>query len=136
MRVFLDTNVLVRAFATRGLCADVLRVILAEHELLLSDLVLKALKRTLTYKLGVPGETVRAIVDLLHGYVVPAKPMALPALDVRDPADIQVLLSAIGTRAEVLVTGDEDLLVVADEVSALRLTSPRGFWNQIQERHR
>lgn len=103
---------------------------------MLSDLVLKALKRTLTYKLGVPGETVRAIVDLLHGYVVPAKPMALPALDVRDPADIQVLLSAIGTRAEVLVTGDEDLLVVADEVSALRLTSPRGFWNQIQERHR
>ena len=32
MRVFLDTNVQVSAFATRGLCADVLRLVLAEHE--------------------------------------------------------------------------------------------------------
>ena len=33
VRVFLDTNVLVAAFATRGLCADVVRTVLAEHEL-------------------------------------------------------------------------------------------------------
>jgi len=33
MRVFLDTNVLVAAYATHGLCEDVFRVILAEHEL-------------------------------------------------------------------------------------------------------
>lgn len=29
MRVFLDTNVLVSALATRGLCADVLRIVVA-----------------------------------------------------------------------------------------------------------
>jgi len=29
VRVFLDTNVLVAAFATRGLCADLMRVVLA-----------------------------------------------------------------------------------------------------------
>ena len=32
MKVFADTNFLVSAFATRGLSADVLQVILAEHK--------------------------------------------------------------------------------------------------------
>jgi hypothetical protein len=36
VRVCLDTNVLVAAFATRGLCADVLRTVIAEHELVLA----------------------------------------------------------------------------------------------------
>jgi predicted nucleic acid-binding protein len=33
VRVFLDTNVLVSAFAARGLCADTLELVLLEHEL-------------------------------------------------------------------------------------------------------
>ena len=47
MRVFLDTNVLVSAFATRGLCADVLRLILAEHTLVTGEVVLRELRRAL-----------------------------------------------------------------------------------------
>jgi hypothetical protein len=35
MKVMLDTNVLASAVATRGLCADVLRAVLAEHELVI-----------------------------------------------------------------------------------------------------
>jgi hypothetical protein len=34
LRVFLDTNVLVSAFATRGLCADLLELVLLQHELI------------------------------------------------------------------------------------------------------
>ena len=50
MKVFLDTNVLVSAFATRGLCADVMRVILTEHELLIGEVVLTELQRILSKK--------------------------------------------------------------------------------------
>jgi len=32
VRVFFDTNVLVSAFATRGLSADLLRLVLTEHD--------------------------------------------------------------------------------------------------------
>jgi hypothetical protein len=45
--VFLDTNVLVAAFATRGPGADLLRTILAEHELVSSATVCEGLTRTL-----------------------------------------------------------------------------------------
>jgi len=40
VRVCLDTNVLVAAFATRGLCADVLRAVLTEHVPVLGDVIL------------------------------------------------------------------------------------------------
>ncbi len=37
MKVFLDTNVLVSAFTTRGLSADLFRLVVAEHELLTGE---------------------------------------------------------------------------------------------------
>ena len=40
MKVVLDTNVLASAAATRGLCADVLREVLAEHELVICKQVI------------------------------------------------------------------------------------------------
>ena len=40
MRVFLDTNVLVSAIATRGICADLLRSVAAERELIVGEVVL------------------------------------------------------------------------------------------------
>jgi predicted nucleic acid-binding protein len=40
VRVFLDTNVLISAFATRGLCAELFRSVIAEHELVLGEVVL------------------------------------------------------------------------------------------------
>ena len=44
MRVLLDTDVLVAAFATRGICQDVIRVVLAEHRLLIGESVLEELE--------------------------------------------------------------------------------------------
>jgi predicted nucleic acid-binding protein len=50
VRVVLDTNVLIAAFATRGLCEDVLRTVLAEHELIVSKFILAELERVLVEK--------------------------------------------------------------------------------------
>jgi hypothetical protein len=44
VKVFLDTNVLASGFATRGLCADVIRPVLAEH-VVTGSVVLKELAR-------------------------------------------------------------------------------------------
>ena len=50
MRLFLDTNVLASAFGTRGLCLDLLRLVLDEHELLASIPLLDELERVLDEK--------------------------------------------------------------------------------------
>jgi len=132
VRVFLDTNVLVAAFATRGLCADVFRLVLAEHELLVSAALIEEVTRTLTKKIHVPDQVVREIVAFLRaaGSTVEGAPER-PPIAVRDPDDVVILSEALSGGADVLVTGDKDLLVL-DQVGALRIVDPRGFWELVR----
>lgn len=136
MKVFLDTNVLVSGFATRGLCADVIRLVLAEHELITADVVLNELKRVLKHKIELPGEQIQEILTFLESQTVQPKPKSLCSISVRDEDDQWVLASALAAKADVLVTGDKDFLDVADEVAGLTITDPRGFWNLAKKRPR
>lgn len=132
MRVFLDTNVLIAAFATRGLCADVFRLVLAEHELLVSATLIEELTRALTRKVRLPEQVVREIVAFLDASAsfVGGTPEPPPVV-VRDPDDAVILGDALAGAADVLVTGDQDLLVL-DRVGALRILDPRGFWELVR----
>lgn len=127
MRVCLDTNVLIAAFATRGLCTDVLRTVLAEHELVLGEVILTELRRVLKRKFKLPEDRILAVEAVFEGVVVYPKPDSPSRLKIRDPADRWILATALAGDAEVLVTGDDDLLTVADE-SPIRILDPRAFW--------
>jgi len=132
VRVFLDTNVLASAFATRGLCADVLRHVLAEHELLVGEVVLDELRRTLKTKLRVPAALVADIEELLRDHEVVPKPERPSSVKLRDPDDRWIVASAVAGRADLLVTGDHDLLDVADHLP-IPVLDPRGFWNFLRK---
>jgi putative PIN family toxin of toxin-antitoxin system len=127
VRVCLDTNVLVAAVATRGLAADVVRLILAEHDLLLPEVVLGELRRVLTNKFKLPAARITELEAFLREHEVIPKPARLLAIDVRDRSDAWVLASAVAGRADVLVTGDQDLLVLGSK-APVRVLDPRGFW--------
>lgn len=132
MRVAFDTNVLVSAVATRGLCADVFNLVLAEHELIIGETVIAELKRVLRQKMRVPTEAVEEFEALLRqeGSVV-GKTKALP-IAIRDKADVPVLSEAAAGNAEVLVTGDRDLLEIAAALP-LQVLTPRGLWEQLRK---
>ena len=70
MRVFVDTNVLVAAYATRGLCSDLLRLILAQHELVVSRQVLAELERALRDKIGLPEALIAEVLATLAVHLV------------------------------------------------------------------
>ena len=57
---------LIAAFATRGLCADLLTHVLLEHELLVGEFVLRELRTKLRTKLKLPRQTIDAIETLLR----------------------------------------------------------------------
>jgi len=132
VRVFFDTNVLVAAFATRGLCADVFRLVLVEHELLVPPALIEEVIRTLTKKIHVPDQVVRGVVAFLRaaGSTVEGAPER-PPIAVRDPDDVVILGEVLSGGADVLVTGDKDLLVLG-QVGALRILDPRGFWELVR----
>jgi uncharacterized protein len=129
VRVFPDTNVLASAFGTRGLCADVLRFILAEHELVTGELVIEELRDVLRRKFRVPGETVEEIESFLLSYHVEPKPLELPKLKLPDHNDPAVVVSALKAKVEILVTGDQEILDLGEKPQGLRILSPREFWN-------
>ena len=131
MRVFLDTNVLVAAFAARGLCADVLRTVLAEHELITGDVVIGEIRDVLEQRIKLPPAVVADIVALLRAQEVVPKPAVPSDIVVRDPDDRWILASAIEGRADVLVTGDQDLLAIAEQ-APLTILNPRGLWDRLR----
>jgi uncharacterized protein len=128
VRVFLDTNVLASAFGTRGLCADVLRLILAEHDLVLGEVVIAESRKVLKMKFGVSAPTVTEIENFLRGYHVEPRPRDLLDLPLREHGDVLVVTSALRARADVLVTGDSEMLELKKTPESLRIRSPRQFW--------
>jgi uncharacterized protein len=128
VKVFLDTNVLVSAYATRGLCADVLRLVLAEHDLLTGEVVLGELERILSGKIKLPSSLVQETIALLRQHHVEPKPADVLPIDIEDPDDAWVLASAVAAGADVLITGDPHLLKAAEQAKQLRIVGPREFW--------
>lgn len=132
MRVLLDTNVLVAAFATRGLCQDLFRTVLADHTLLIGSTNLEEFRRVLDRKLRVEPGRVRKAVDFVRRnaeVTVPSGPAGWPE---RDPDDRSVVAAALEGRADALVTGDKGLIEAA-EGRALSVLSPRQFWESLHD---
>ncbi len=131
MRVFLDTNVLISAFAARGLCADLMRLLLAEHEVLTGEVNVVEVRRVLTKRFKATAAQVDVIEQLLRDQTVISKPAALLSLKVRDPDDAWVLASAVAGDADFLVSGDRYLLVLANR-APLPILSPRDAWSRLR----
>lgn len=129
-RVCLDSNVLIAAFAARGLCADVLRIVLADFHLVLPQVVIDEVRRVVADKLEPSPEALAAIESVFElCEIVPAGTSPSP-VRVRDPDDERVLADALAGEARVLVTGDDDLLSVAGD-APIPILSPRGFMTLI-----
>ena len=135
MRIFLDTNVVVSALATRGICSDILRTVVSEHDLLLSETVLRELGRVLGGKFGVPASAVREAESFLReeAAAVACGGPPQPGVTLRDPDDVAIVEEAVASKTDLLVTGDRDLLDVAAELPVV-VVSPREFWALVRER--
>ena len=135
MKVFLDTNVLVSAVATRGLCAEVLHLVLAEHDLILGERVLGELRKVLRQKIGLEAGAIADVETFLRrqGHVVRSKKP--PSVRVRDVDDSYVLAEAIEAGVDVVVTGDRDVLQVAAK-APFPIVTPRGFWHLLRAENR
>ncbi len=133
MRIFLDTNVLVSALTARGLSADLIRAILTDHELVTGEVNLAELRRVLGRRFRASAAQLQAVEAWLRQETIVPKPAKASALPIRDPDDAWVLASAVAGGADLLVTGDKDLLSVADR-APLPIVDPRGCWERLRGR--
>ena len=131
MRVFLDTNVLVAAFATRGLCADVFRLAAVNHQLLVGEPVLDEVGRILTSKLRMPKDARNEVLAVLGRFPLAAAAAKPIPLGINDAADEWIVACALAAAAEVFVTGDK-ALVGLRKIKIMAIVTPRQFWTQAQ----
>ena len=129
MRVLFDTNVLYSAFTSKGVCEDLVEEAAGQCDLCwsrpLRDELEASLKRK--YTLGPGTQAALASFAELCEFSEPAR---LPKPVCRDPDDDVVLATALAAKADLIVTGDNDLLVLK-EFQGIRIVNPRQFWDII-----
>jgi putative PIN family toxin of toxin-antitoxin system len=133
VKVFFDTNVLISAFTTRGLSSDLFRLVLAEHQLMTGAVNLVELRRVLRRRFRVPASEIAIVEQQLREHTIVQKPAEMSLLRLRDPDDRWVLASAVAGEADLLVTGDRDLLV-ARERAPIPILDPRGCWDLLKRK--
>jgi putative PIN family toxin of toxin-antitoxin system len=132
LRVVLDTNVLLAAFATHGLCEAVLEQALAAHQLVLSEHILDEVGRHLAGKFRMPPVRVREIAAFLREQGEVVEPGRVRPGTVKDATDLPVLGTAAAGNCGLLVTGDAELLRLG-EFEGIPIVSPRECFERFEK---
>lgn len=134
MRVFLDTNVLISALATRGLCADLYERLAAEHEVVIGEPVLLEVLDILQRKFKANAELLTKVEAQLRLLEVIASQTTAPILPIRDIEDPWIIACALYAKVDCFVTGDAELLDLKI-IDKLPVISPRACWSMLATSH-
>ena len=130
MKLVLDTNVLLSAVLVSGTCRELLKGQALLHAWFTSPGLVAELAEKLEGKLGLPPErTPLFLVYQRRARLV--SPLRLSARVCRDPDDDLVLATALAAQADVIITGDKDLLTLKTH-GGVRIRSPRQFMDAPQ----
>jgi len=128
--IVLDTNVLVAAMVAQGLCREVVHRAIRMRIVVSSTALLDELQATLERKFTIT-PAAAAFTDILRQQVRLVEPQALPEPVCRDADDDVVLGAAVAAGAALIVTGDNDLLVLG-AYAGVGIVSPRQFLERLE----
>ena len=133
MRVVLDTNVLLSAVGTRGLCEALLDLLVEDprHTIILSEHILGEFLRQYPEKFGMTSEETKFAVGFLRSVAEFVVPAGLPRDACRDQNDLPILGTLQAAGADCLVTGDQDLLSLG-QFAGRPIMSPRQCYDLLR----
>ena len=129
-RIMVDANVIISAFLYPiSIPGKVLKHIIVNHTLILSDYTLSEINRTFFRKFP------ELLLDL-QNYLDSLTPVtvSLKYIDenkypqISDPKDLPVLANAIESGVEILVTGDNDFNEI--KINKPRILKPRQYYDE------
>lgn len=128
MKAVFDTNILIAAFLTEGLCSGLLiRARKRNFDLVLSDDIIREFKNTLTRKFKISSADVSEITPIVTEAVSEIIDKTTPiARTCRDQDDDMIIACAVSATADYIVTGDEDLLMLK-RYKNIVIINPRNF---------
>ena len=113
MKIVLDTNILVSAFAVGGNPARVLDLVVnGEVDGATSEHLISELTRILDLKFEFDGQQLSRIENIIRTAFIVVESNGSPPAISRDPDDDHVLALAKSAEANFIVSGDKDLLIL------------------------
>lgn len=125
-RILIDSNVLIAALRTPdGVSAQALRIVLQNHNLILSPQILNETSRNL-HRLKMDSRLIDAYIAFLKRQAHITEPTKIKKI-CRDPDDDAILAAGQSGKVDLIITGDKDLL---DCPFPVRIISPRDFMEE------
>lgn len=113
MRVVLDTNVILSGLFWRGAPRSLLdAAVSGRFQAVASPSLLLELEEVLREDFGMPGPGRAEAMSFVLSFAEIVADGGEVAVEVRDPGDTKVIACAVEGRADAIVTGDRDLLVL------------------------
>lgn len=128
MKVVIDTNVYIAAMMTNGHCERVLRHAWKHHSVIVSKEIINECEQVLRKKLRFTSQETKKICRLIrrHGQTATVTTVLKKRIT-RDRMDDHVLALAQQERVDVVITGDQDILVIK-KYQGIPLLSPTEYW--------
>ena len=131
MKIVLDTNVIIAAFATRGLCAELLEEYFKKCEIILSEYILSEVTQKFITKIRVPSVVAQEVSDFLREHTRIVEPETTEGSLLKDKEDLPIIGTALAGKAQFLITGDKELLRL-QKYRNIEILSPREFWERLK----
>jgi len=133
MKIVLDTNVIISAFATRGLCHSLFEICIDRFDILLSNEILKEVESNLVKKLKLAPHLISDIEEYLHD-TIQINDINSSIIDIcRDPDDDKIPGLAKKSSVDFIITGDKDLLALK-KFDTIQIVTPREFWEIVKRK--
>jgi uncharacterized protein len=111
LRVFVDSNILISAILSgTSTAAQVLKIIIEEHQLILCSYSLTEVSRVIDRKfprLMAKWDTFLTALEFELAYT-PSDLTTIRTPHIRDPKDLPILVSAVIAQPDMLIAGDQD----------------------------
>ena len=127
MKIILDTNVIIAAFATRGLCSAVFELCMDRFDVVLSEAILEEVSVNLHLKIKLPLPQCDSVETYLRANCLLSKIDEPDESVCRDQSDLHVPGLAKRSMADYIITGDKDLLDLT-QFEGAKIITPREFW--------
>ena len=134
MRVVLDVNVWISALLWGGMPSRILhlfrqnKLTIFISESLLQELEITLKRAKFKNQLQKRNHTVEYLISIIQGFSEQCPNISLNIPELRDPKDYHILAAALSANADVLITGDQDLLVLGN-FRGILIMKPTDFLN-------
>ena len=130
MKILFDTNVLISiflAFKEGSSCYDVIDHAIEYHQLYYTQFIMEEFKRVFKEDFQYPESVIDKFTAFITTFFTKAGSSDRVENVCRDSKDDQIFADALANNIEVIVTGDNDLLVL-DAHEGIKIITPKDYW--------